>query len=99
MGLGDDLQHFSGKKTVDEFELKFRSALSASIKPDPSKLVTLSFPHVHGIQICRVAVSQAARPMFLIDKGRAELCTRKGNATHSLTDVMQAHEYIRDHWR
>jgi serine/threonine protein kinase len=98
-GLEDDLQTFSGKKNVDEFELKFRDALSAGIKPDPSKLVTLSFPFVHGIQLCCVAVSQAARPMFLIDKGRAELCVRKGNSSHSLTDVMQAYEYIRDHWR
>jgi len=37
--------------------------------------------------------------MFLIDKGRAELCMRKGNASQSLTDVMQAYEYMRDHWR
>jgi serine/threonine protein kinase len=98
-GLEDDLHDFAGNKTVDEFELKFRNALSASIKPDPNKLVTLSFPYVQGIQICCVAVSQAARPMFLIDKGRAELCVRKGNASQSLTDVMQAYEYIRDHWR
>jgi len=99
IGLEDDLRDFAGKKTVDEFELKFRGALSASIKPDPNKLVTLSFPYVHGIQICCVAVSQAARPMFLADKERSELCVRKGNASQSLTDVMQAYEYIRDHWR
>jgi serine/threonine protein kinase len=98
-GLDDDLQTFSGKKNADEFERKFRDALSASIKPDPSKLVTLSFPYVHGIQICCVAVSQASRPMFLVDKGRAELCVRKGNSSHSLTDAMQAYEYIREHWR
>jgi len=98
-GLEDDLQDFSGKKTVDEFELKFRGALSASIKPDPSRLVTLTFPYVHGTQICCVTVTQAPRPMFLVEKGRAELCVRKGNASESLTDVMQAYEYIRDHWR
>jgi serine/threonine protein kinase len=98
-GLDDDLQSFSGKKNVDEFELQFRSALSAGIKPDPNKLVTLSFPYVRGIQICCVAISQAARPMFLVDKGRAELLVRRGNSSHSLTDVMQAYEYIRDHWR
>jgi serine/threonine protein kinase len=98
-GLDDDLQSFSGKKTVDEFELKFRSALSANIKPDPNKLVMLSFPYVQGTQICCAVVSQAPRPMFLIDKGCAELCMRKGNASYSLTDVMQAYEYIRDHWR
>lgn len=98
-GLDDDLQHFSGKKTVDEFELKFRGAMSAGVKPDPNKLVTLTFPYVHGIQICCVTVSQAARPMFLIDQGRAQLCVRKGNSSHSLTDAMLAYDYIRDHWR
>jgi serine/threonine protein kinase len=98
-GLDDDLKDFSEKKTVDEFELKFRNSLSASIKPDPNKLVTLSFPFVRGMQICCVAVSQAPRPMFLIDKGRSELCMRRGNASQSLTDAMQAYEYIRDHWR
>jgi serine/threonine protein kinase len=98
-GLEDDLQHFSGRKTVDEFELKFRGALSAGVRPDPNKLVTLTFPHVHGIQICCVTVSQAAQPMFLIDQGRAELCVRKRNSSQSLTDVMQTYEYIHDHWR
>jgi serine/threonine protein kinase len=99
-GLEDDLQDFAEKKTVDEFELKFRGALSASIKPDPSKLVTLTFPYVHGTQICCVAVSQAARPMFLVEKGSAaELVVRKGNASVSMTDVMQAYDYMRDHWR
>jgi serine/threonine protein kinase len=98
-GLEDDLQDFSGKRNVDEFERKFRDALSASIKPDPNKLVTLSFPYVNGIQICCVAVSQAARPTFLVDKGRAELCIRKGNASEPLIDAMQAYDYARDHWR
>jgi hypothetical protein len=99
MGLDHDLQSSSGKKTVDEFELKFRGALSASIKPDPNKLVTLSFPYARGIQICSVAVSRAARPMFLVDGGRLSFACVKGNASLSLTDVMDAYDYSRDHWR
>jgi serine/threonine protein kinase len=98
-GLEDDLRDFSGKKDTDEFELKLRDALSANIKPDPNKLVMLLFPYVRGVQICKVTVSQASRPMFLVDKGRTELWVRKGNASHPLTDLMQAYEYIRDHWR
>jgi serine/threonine protein kinase len=99
-GLDDDLKDFSVNKTVDGFELRFRSALSAAIRPDPNKLVTLSFPYVRGTQICCVAVNQAARPMFLVDKGRTtELWVRIGNSSHPLTDVMQAYEYIHDHWR
>jgi predicted HTH transcriptional regulator len=98
-GLEDDLQDFSGQQNVDEFERKFRSALSATIKPDPNKLVVLSFPYVQGIQICCVAVSQASRPMFLVDKEHTELCVRNGNSSQSLADVMQAYDYMRDHWR
>jgi serine/threonine protein kinase len=99
-GLEDDLQDFTDKKTVDGFELKFRDALSANLKPDPSQRVTLSFPYVNGIQICRVDVSRSPRPVFLDPKGgSAELFVRKGNASHPMTNVMQACEYVLDHWR
>jgi serine/threonine protein kinase len=99
-GLQDDLQDFSGKQTVDSFELKFRDALSGNVSPDPSQLVTLSFPYVNGVQICRVDVSSSPRPVFLAAKGGpAELFVRKGNASHPLPDVRQACEYVHDHWR
>jgi len=99
-GLGDDLQDFADKKTVDGFELRFRDALSASVNPDPSQLVTLSFPYANGVQICRVDVTRSPRPVFLVAKGSpAEFFVRKGNASHPLNDVKQAYEYIHDHWR
>jgi serine/threonine protein kinase len=99
-GLDDDLQDFSDKKTTDGFELRFRSALSRNLSPDPSQLVTLSFPYVTGIQICRVDVSPSPRPVFLAAKGGpAEFFVRKGNASHPLTDLRQACEYVHDHWR
>jgi serine/threonine protein kinase len=99
-GLEDDLQDFSDKKTVDGFELRFRDALSTSLSPDPSQLLTLSFPYIDGIQICRVDVSRSPHPVFLVAKGgSAEFFVRKGNASHPLTDVRQAWEYAHDHWR
>jgi serine/threonine protein kinase len=99
-GLEDDLQDFSGKKTVDGFELKFRDALSANLNPDPNQLVTLSFPYVNSIQICRAEVNPSSRPVFLVAKGgSAEFFVRKGNASHPLSDVRQAYEYVHDHWR
>jgi serine/threonine protein kinase len=99
-GLEDDLQDFSDKKTVDGFELKFRDALSTSLNPDPSQLVTVSFPYVNGIQICRVDVSRSPRPIFLVPKsGPAEFFVRKGNASPPVTDIRQACEYVHDHWR
>jgi len=100
-GLEDDLQDFSGKKTVDAFELKFRDAISVNITPDPNQLVTLSFPYVNRIQICRVDVSRSPRPVFGAAKsgGPAEFFVRKGNASHSLTNLKEACEYVHDHWR
>jgi predicted HTH transcriptional regulator len=99
-GLQDDLRDFSGKQTVDSFELKFRDALSGNLSPDPSQLVTLSFPYVNGVQICRVDVRSSPRPVFLASKGApAEFFVRRGNASHPLPNVRQACEYVHDHWR
>jgi serine/threonine protein kinase len=99
-GLEDDLQDFSDKKTVDGFELRFRDALSANLDSDPNQLVTLSFPYVNGIQICRVDVTRSPHPVFLVAKGLpAGFFVRKGNASHPLTDVRQACEYVHEHWR
>jgi predicted HTH transcriptional regulator len=98
LGLQDDLQNFSGKGTADSFELRLGQALSANLSPDPHPLVTVSFPYVNGVQICRVDVSPSPRPVFLTSKsGRAEFFVRKGNASPPL-DVRQAFEYVHDHW-
>ena len=99
-GLDDDLQDFSESKTVDAFELKFRDALSKDLSPDPNQLVTLSFPYVSGVQICRVDVSPSPRPVVLAAKGRPmELFVRRGNASPPLTDLREVCEYVLDTWR
>jgi serine/threonine protein kinase len=99
-GLHDDLQDFTDKKDVDGFELRFRDALSGNLSPDPNRLVTLSFPFVKGVQICRVDANSSPRPVFLSPKGGpVEFFLRKGNASHPVTDVRQACEYVYDHWR
>ena len=98
-GLEDDLQDFSDNKTVDAFELKFRDALSKNLGPDPNQLVTLSFPYVSGVQICRVDVSPSPRPVVLAAKGRpTEFFVRRGNASPPLSDLKEVCEYVNDHW-
>jgi len=47
---------------------KFRDALVASLDPESSHLVTVSFPIVRGVQICRVDVERSPHPVFLIGK-------------------------------
>lgn len=99
-GLEDDLRDFSKNKTADGFELRFRDALSSNLDPDSNQLVTLSFPYVSGIQICRVDVGRSPRPIFLVTKGgSAEFFVRKGNASHPIANVRRACEYVHDRWR
>jgi hypothetical protein len=99
IGLEDDLRNLPGNKTVDGFELRFRNALVASLDPEVSHLVTVSFPFVRGIQICFVDVKRSFRPIFLVSRNiPAQFYVRKGNTSRSL-DVRQAYEYIREHWR
>jgi len=99
VGLQDDLQDFSKQKNVDGFELRFRDALSVNVSSNPHPLVTVGFPYVNGVQICRVDVSPSRRPVFLVAKdGPAEFFVRRGNASHSLP-IRQACEYVHDHWR
>lgn len=100
VGLDDDLRDFTDGKTLDGFERRFRDALSLQVDPEPNQRVTLSFPFVNGIQICRVDVTHSPRPAFLVAKdGPAEFYVRKGNASHPVTNIRQACQYVRDHWQ
>jgi serine/threonine protein kinase len=96
-GLDDDLVVLS-KPTLDGFERAFRQGLANGLDPDAGHLVTLSFPTVRGVQICRVDVRPAPGPVFLVAKGvPPEFRVRKGNASPAL-DVKEAYEYIGRHW-
>jgi serine/threonine protein kinase len=87
------------KPTVDGFELALRQGLANALSPDASQLVTMSFPTIRGIQICRADVRPAPMPVFLIGKGMTpEFRVRKGNQSPAL-DVKDAYEYIKEHWR
>lgn len=82
-GLDDDLKDRTDSgiepKTVDWFELTFRQALTNGLKPDMNHLVTVSFPLVGGVQICRVDVKPAPEPIFLVMKNVTEFYVRHGN--------------------
>ena len=71
-GLEDDIQDFSDRKTTDGFELRFREALVAGLEPESSHLVAISFPMVHGVQVCRVDVERSPHPVFLVSKNIPE---------------------------
>lgn len=63
-----DIEDFKNRKNIDGFESRFRDALVASLDPESSHLVTISFPIVRGIQICRVDVERSPHPVFLFSK-------------------------------
>ena len=67
-GLQDDIQDFKDRKTSDGFESRFRGALIAGLDPESSHLVTVSFPVMRGVQICRVDVERSLHPVFLVGK-------------------------------
>ena len=67
-GLEDDIRDFKDRKTIDGFESRFRDALVAGLDPESSHLVTVSFPVVRGVQICRVDVERSPHPVFLVGK-------------------------------
>ena len=96
-GIADDLAALS-KPTLDGFELAFRQGLTNGLDPDSGHLVTLSFPTVRSVQICRIDVRPAPGPIFLVGKGDLpEFRVRRGNASPAL-DVKEAYEYIGQHW-
>jgi len=67
-GLEDDIRDFKDRKTIDGFESRFRDALVTGLDPESSHLVTVSFPVVRGIQVCRVDVERSPHPVFLVGK-------------------------------
>jgi predicted HTH transcriptional regulator len=67
-GLEDDIRDFKDRKTIDGFESRFRDALVAGLDPESSHLVTISFPIVRGVQICRVDIERSPHPVFLLSK-------------------------------
>lgn len=67
-GLEDDIRDFKDRKTIDGFESTFRDALVAGLDPESSHLVTVSFPVVREVQICRVDVERSPHPVFLVGK-------------------------------
>lgn len=67
-GLEDDIRDFKERKTIDGFELRFRDALVAGLDPESSHLVTISFPFVRTVQICRVDVARSPHPVFVLSK-------------------------------
>lgn len=100
IGLRCDLDSFDhDDKTLDAFERKLRSAVSAQIGFIANKDVGVSFPKYKGVQICRIDIQRSKTPAFVKRKSSgAEFYVRQGNASHPLTDLEDLYLYVSDRW-
>jgi serine/threonine protein kinase len=67
-GLKEDIRDFKDRQTIDGFESRFRDAIMVGLDPESSHLVTITFPVVQGVQICRADVTRSPHPVFLVSK-------------------------------
>jgi predicted HTH transcriptional regulator len=79
-GLEDDLQDFKKDRNTDGFESRLREALVSGLDPESSHLVTVSFPVVRGVQICRVDIERSSYPVFLLSKNIPQFYIRQEEA-------------------
>ena len=84
-GLANDYK-FMKKPDNDRYELWLRDHLAATLGADAAAAVRVEFPQVSNIEICRIDIPRADRPVFVSPgKGKApELWVRIGNSTREL---------------
>ena len=93
-GLEDDIRDFSDRKTTDGFESRFREALVTGLDPESSHLAVISFPFVHGVQICRVDVQRSPHPVFLVSKNMPQFYVRHEGAPPQPVKCPSCGEFI-----
>jgi Putative DNA-binding domain len=97
LGLEADISTL-GKKSLDGFELAFRSVLASYLGEEVDSYVRLIFLLMDGNHVAVAECDAHPSPVYLRDGNRRELCIRSGNLTRSL-DVAAAIAYVENHWR
>ena len=93
-GLKDDIGDFTKDQNTDGFESRLREALVGGLDPESSHLVTVSFPVVRGVQICRVDVERSTYPVFLLSKNIPQFYIRQEGASPQPTRCPSCGELI-----
>jgi uncharacterized membrane protein YeaQ/YmgE (transglycosylase-associated protein family) len=85
VGLDDDYR-LTDKHNRDGFELWLRNYLAQRLGTEALHDVAIGFEAVDTLDVCRVEVTAARRPVFLAEPGRrtADLYVRMGNTTRRL---------------
>lgn len=101
LGLEDDLQHMKAPD-LDRYELWLHDFLTGALGAPAVGLLRVTFPRVHGREVCRVDAAPSPRPVFVTGKGKGggqtvTFYARLGNSTREL-GVADAIDYAADHF-
>ncbi len=97
LGLENDYQTLK-KPNQDGFEQTLMTAISANLCADLCPNVHILFHVVDSKDVCRVIVSPALRPVFLIQGNHPKLFVRTGGGTRDL-NIQEALDYAAGRWK
>jgi hypothetical protein len=98
LDLEVDISTLGKKKSLDGWELAFRSAIADYLGEEIDPYVRLTFLVLDGKHVAVAECDAHPSPVYFRDGNRRELCIRTGNLTRSL-DVAAAIAYVETHWR
>lgn len=96
LGIKPDLNTMQ-KQNTDGFENIFNMAFNKIVGVEYRPYVTVTFPEIDGVKICRLSASPSNEPAYLQYRGDERFYIRAGNASQPLT-VSKATNYIRSHF-
>jgi hypothetical protein len=97
LGIEPDLKTMQ-KRNIDGFENIFNMAFNKIIGVEFRQYVSVTFPVIEDLIICRLTVFPSGEPAYLQYKGDERFYIRAGNASQPLP-VRKATNYIRSHFK
>jgi len=97
LGIEPDLRTLQ-KQNLDGFENMLNMAFRKMIGDEFRQNVNVTFPEINGSMICRLTVSPASEPAYLLCQGDERFYIRAGNASQPLP-VSKATNYVRAHFK
>lgn len=98
LGLDDDLQHMK-QPDLDRYELWLHDFLTRTMGTPAAAIISVRFPTVQGLAICRIDVQPSPQPVFLRPPktDKVQFMVRIGNSTRELS-VAEAIDYAAQHF-
>lgn len=96
VGLRHDYRTFT-KNNRDAFENYFVNQISHKIGNIHLQFIHITFPRVHGKEICRVNIKPSQEPAFLHHNGRQYFYVRAGNGSRPF-NISESARYMIEKW-